>query len=54
MRPGTSWSRSTARFDLIRDDDPDAAIVVLKQHFDDAVVTLKRRRGSENGATALS
>lgn len=36
--------------ELIRDDDPDAAVAVLKKHFDDAVVTLKRRRGVENGA----
>ena len=39
--------------DLIRDDDTDAAVAVLKAHFDDAVVTLKQRRGSENGATEV-
>ena len=39
--------------DLIRGDDTDAAVAVLKTHFDDAVVTLKRRRGSENGATEV-
>jgi DNA-binding GntR family transcriptional regulator len=34
--------------DLIRDDDTEAAVAVLKKHFDDAVVTLKRRREAEN------
>jgi DNA-binding GntR family transcriptional regulator len=33
--------------ELIRDDDADAAVAVLKKHFDDAVLTLKRRRGAE-------
>jgi DNA-binding GntR family transcriptional regulator len=33
--------------DLIRDDDTEAALAVLKKHFDDAVITLKRRRGAE-------
>ncbi len=34
--------------DLIRDDDTEAAVAVLKKHFDDAVVTLKRRRDAES------
>ena len=39
--------------DLIGDVDTEAAIAVLKKHFDDAVVTLKRRRGAEtDGADA--
>ena len=33
--------------ELIRDDDTEAAVAVLKKHFDDAVVTLKRHRGAE-------
>jgi len=39
--------------ELIRDGDTDAAVAALKKHFDDAVVTLKQRRGSENGATEV-
>ena len=34
--------------DLIRDDNTEAAVAVLKKHFDDAVITLKRRRGAES------
>ena len=34
--------------DLIRDNDTEAAVAVLKKHFDDAVVTLKRRREAES------
>jgi DNA-binding GntR family transcriptional regulator len=34
--------------DLIRDDDTEAAVAALKKHFDDAVVTLKRRREAES------
>ena len=37
--------------DLIRDDDTEAAVAVLKKHFDDAVVTLKRRRDAESQDT---
>lgn len=33
--------------DLIRDNDTEAAVAVLKQHFDDAVVTLKRGRAAD-------
>jgi DNA-binding GntR family transcriptional regulator len=33
--------------DLIRNNDTEAAVAVLKKHFDDAVVTLKQRRGAE-------
>jgi DNA-binding GntR family transcriptional regulator len=36
--------------DLIRDDDTETAVAVLKKHFDDAVVTLKRRREAESDA----
>ena len=39
--------------ELVRDDATEAAVEVLKKHFDDAVVTLKRRRGAENGATEV-
>jgi DNA-binding GntR family transcriptional regulator len=34
--------------DLIRDDETDAAVAVLRKHFDDAVVTLKRQRRVES------
>jgi DNA-binding GntR family transcriptional regulator len=34
--------------DLIRDNETEAAVAVLKKHFDDAVVTLKRRRQAES------
>jgi DNA-binding GntR family transcriptional regulator len=33
--------------DMIRADDTEGAIAVLTQHFDDAVVTLRRRLGDE-------
>ena len=36
--------------DLIRDNDTEGAVAVLKKHFDDAVVTLKRRRVAERDA----
>ena len=39
--------------EMIRDDATDAAVEVLKKHFDDAIVTLKRRRGAENGVTEV-
>jgi len=38
--------------DLIRDDDTEGAVAVLKQHFDDGVVTLKRRLAARDGAPA--
>lgn len=36
--------------DLIGDNDTEGAVVVLKKHFDDAVVTLKGRRVAERDA----
>jgi DNA-binding GntR family transcriptional regulator len=33
--------------DLIRDEDTEGAVTILKNHFDDAVLTLKRRREAE-------
>ena len=38
--------------DLIRDDDTEGAAAVLKKHYDDGVVTLKRRLASRDGAQA--
>jgi DNA-binding GntR family transcriptional regulator len=39
--------------ELIRDDDTDAAVAVLKKHFDDAIVTLKRHRGAERSGAGV-
>jgi len=33
--------------EMIREGDTEGAVAVLKKHFDDAVVTLKRRRGAD-------
>jgi len=38
--------------DLIRDNDAEGAVAVLKKHFDDGVVTLKRRLAARDGAQA--
>jgi DNA-binding GntR family transcriptional regulator len=38
--------------DLIRDDDTEGAVAVMKKHFDDGVVTLKRRLAAPDGAQA--
>jgi DNA-binding GntR family transcriptional regulator len=38
--------------DLIRDNDAEGAVAVLKKHFDDGVVTLKRRLAAGDGAQA--
>ena len=38
--------------DLIRDADTEGAVAVLKKHFDDGVVTLKRRLADQDGAQA--
>lgn len=39
--------------DLIRDNDTEAALAVLKKHFDDAVVTLKGRRVAESDGVEI-
>ena len=36
--------------DLIKDDDTEGAVSALQKHFDDGVVTLKRRLASRDGA----
>ena len=33
--------------EMIREGDTEGAVAVLKKHFDDAVVTMKRRRGAQ-------
>jgi DNA-binding GntR family transcriptional regulator len=38
--------------DFIRDNDAEGAVVALKKHFDDGVVTLKRRLAAESGPSA--
>jgi DNA-binding GntR family transcriptional regulator len=38
--------------DLIKDDDTEGAVAVLQKHFDDGVVTLKRRLAARDGAQA--
>jgi DNA-binding GntR family transcriptional regulator len=38
--------------DLIRDNDADGAVAALKKHFDDGVVTLKRRLAARSGPSA--
>jgi DNA-binding GntR family transcriptional regulator len=38
--------------DLIRQNDVDGAVAALKKHFDDGVVTLKRRLASRGGPQA--
>jgi len=38
--------------DLIRDNDTEGAVAMLKKHYDDGVVTLKRRLAARDGAQA--
>jgi len=38
--------------DLIREDDTEGAVAALKKHYDDGVVTLKRRLAARDGASA--
>jgi DNA-binding GntR family transcriptional regulator len=40
--------------ELIRDGTTEAAVALMKKHFDDSVRTLKRPRGSQDGAAELS